>query len=80
MSLTPEEVLAYLEDGATLHPTDKDYKIYIDTDEGMKKAYFEGWSVLQQQQLIEMINRDEVNFSFPGYFYVLPYFMRFADV
>lgn len=74
-SLKPELVFEAIEQGKEVTPTDKSYKIYIDGG----KAYFQHFSGEQQTKLVELVNTKKINFGFPGYFYVLPFFARKAD-
>jgi hypothetical protein len=77
--LLPQDVLVEIKKGSTLHPTDKNYKIYLDTSEGHFKAYFDNWTTEQKQELIKLHNSKKINFAAPGYFYVWPFFMKQVD-
>ena len=70
-SLRPEEALRLVEEGVVLEPTDKNYKAYI----GSKKLYFQHFSSDQQKRFVGALNAGRVNFSVPGHFYVLPFFV-----
>lgn len=43
------------------------------------KFYFQHFSEEQQRQFIDLYNRRDIRFTEPGYFYVLPFFMRIAQ-
>lgn len=77
--LHPDKTLELIKEGCTITPTDKNYKIYIDTPHGQFKAYFYDWTDLQKSELINLINDKKVSFNYPGYFYVLPFFCVKAD-
>ena len=68
------DVLDLILKGNRLIPTDKNYKIYIDTEFGRFKSYFYDWTDDQQNKLIELVNDKKINFAVPGYFYTLPFF------
>lgn len=63
-----------------LGPTDKNYKVYLKFESNReKKFYFQHFSIEQQKEFIALLNLKEagfskVRFSYPGHFYVLPYF------
>jgi hypothetical protein len=75
-SMKPEQVFEAIEQGKQITPTDKSYKIYV---EGSRKAYFQHFSGEHRTKLIDLVNAKTINFGFPGYFYVLPFFVRKAD-
>lgn len=72
--LHPEDVFKLIEAGAELVPTDKNYKIYINSGKDRFKAYMQDWNEEQKLHLIELINENKIKFAYPGYFYVLPFF------
>lgn len=77
-SLHPDYVLEMMRLGVELGPTDKNYKIYVKvlgTHEG--KFYFQHFDLEQKHKFIELYNQHPRNFTvgYPGYFYVLPYFI-----
>lgn len=43
------------------------------------KFYFQHFSDAQQQQFVDLYNRQAIRFSTPGNFYVLPFFMKIAQ-
>lgn len=73
-SVKPEEFMEYLAAGGELGVTDKNYKAYLG-DAGSGKFYYQHLSMEQQREFIDMINRHEVHFGYPGFFTVLPYFV-----
>lgn len=79
-SMHPDEFMRAVEAGATLTPTDKDYKAYLeDSVRGMQKFYFQHLSDDQWAKLIELVNARAIKFARPGYFYVMPYRMKRVD-
>jgi hypothetical protein len=63
---------------APVIPTDKDYKVYV-VDQGVRvKFYFEHLTLDQKQRLVTLMRAGELRFSPPGYFYVLPNFIRIS--
>ncbi len=80
-SLQPEVFLEALQNGAEIGPTDKSYKAYLHLESGKLAAefYFQHLDEAQQNGFITLINEGKLRFGYPGHFYVLPYFMRFAD-
>lgn len=46
---------------------------------GIGKFYFQHLSHAQMTRFIEIYNERRISFGLPGYFYVLPFFMRLAD-
>lgn len=70
----PDVAIELIEKGFQLIPTDKNYKIYLESEEGRLKAYFHDWEDTHKNRLIELVNEKKVNFSYPGYFYNLPFF------
>lgn len=82
-SMEPGDFLQALRDGATLDVTDKNYKAYIKdwagTGPNGGKFYFQHFSVAQRHEFIDMLNRREVRFGWPGNFTVLPYFIKEAQ-
>jgi len=75
-SLAPEEVFNRIEAGEMVTPTDKSYKIYITPHHG--KFYFQHFDDKQKQKFIDLINKKKINLDYPGHFYVLPYFCKYA--
>lgn len=75
-SLHPNEFLEHVIAGAEVTPTDKNYKVYLETREGPRKFYFQHFSIDQKKQFIDLCNDGRVNIAYPGYFYVLPYFCK----
>ncbi len=72
-SMNPDEFMSSVESGSLLIPTDKDYKVYV--GESRQKFYFQHLSTDQKKRFVEMINKKELHFGVPGYFYVLPFFV-----
>jgi hypothetical protein len=63
--------------------TDKDYKIYVSGDgvpKGTIKFYFQHLTVEQRKRFIELVNEKKIVWqSGERGFYVLPFFMCYAD-
>lgn len=74
-SLSPERFLELAESGVELGPTDKNYKVYVGTNE---KFYFKHLSEEQMLKFIDLSNSRKLKLGYPGRFYVLPFFMRFV--
>lgn len=75
-SLSGDALMARLEAGnVKLRPTDKDYKVYIDSG----KFYFQHLSPEQRKRFIELYNAGQILLDVPGHFYVTPFFCRMAD-
>lgn len=70
-SASPEKLFEAIVEGLELTPTDKNYKIYIPGG----KFYFQHFSSEDKDRFIAMVNAKEIKFGYPGYLYVLPYFM-----
>lgn len=76
-SMHPDDFLKFLRDGIELGPTDKNYKAYLHMGpRGQDKFYYQHLDSGQRRELIEMANADQITFGYPGYWYVLPYFVR----
>jgi hypothetical protein len=73
-SLHPDKFIQAVKDGAGVVPTDKNYKAYVNP--GHRKVYFQHMDADQKQELVRLINDKKVNFAYPGYFYVLPFFVE----
>lgn len=71
-SLHPGEFIDLLATGLEIIPTDKAYKAYL---EGGAKFYYQHLSDAQIHRFIELYNSKVMNVGYPGYFYVLPFFM-----
>ena len=70
-SLHPDKFMELVESGKKLIPTDKNYKVYMD----QRKFYFMHLSEDQKKKFVELLNANKINFSTPGKFYVLPFFI-----
>lgn len=77
-SLHPDDVLAAIENGGRVVPTDKNYKMYLDAPSvgPHLKVYFQHFEEKHKDRLIEACNAGKVTFAVPGYFYRLPFFMH----
>lgn len=80
-SLNPDLFMSLIEAGAaSLTPTDKNYKVYAEvTGRGTRKFYFQHLSEDQKMRFIELMNEKKLEVEYPGYFYRLPYFIRYKD-
>lgn len=84
-SLSPEIFLDGIEKGNfEIGPTDKNYKAYVRrlageklplSEGNMAKFYFQHFSEDQKHKFIELLNAKRIKFSYPGYFYRLPFFI-----
>lgn len=77
-SLDPETLLDWMANGGTITPTDKTYKLYASFDgQREQKFYFHHLDQAQRTQFIAMYNLRDRPFrmGYPGFFYVLPYFV-----
>jgi hypothetical protein len=76
-SLTPWEFLDRIKSGATVIPTDKNYKAYLEDDQGHDKFYYETMTLEQRAEFVDLFNQGKIKIGAPGYFYVAPFFMTF---
>lgn len=74
-SVAPEAFMAYLQQGGKLGVTDKNYKAYL-SDADTAKFYFQHLSKEQRREFADMMTAREVAYGYPGYFTVLPYFIK----
>lgn len=72
-SLHPDDLMAYIKSGKSITPTDKTYKIYL---EDHQKFYFQHLDNNQMYEFINLYNDRKINIGYPGYFYVVPFFME----
>ena len=56
----------------TLGPTDKNYKVYVLPH----KFYFQHLDKQQMTEFVSLHNQGQLTIGDPGYFYVMPFFMR----
>ena len=82
-SMSPELLFEAIEAGCKLTPTDKNYKLYIDgianifyVPNNYGKFYFQHFTKEQCIKFIELSNESKLNIGYPGYLYVLPFFMQ----
>ena len=75
-SLNPERVLELAENGVGITPTDKDYKIYL---AGVNKFYFQHFTKEHMLKFIDLWNAGSLKLAYPGYFYVLPFFIHIEE-
>ncbi|CAB4155067.1 hypothetical protein UFOVP650_72 [uncultured Caudovirales phage] len=71
-SVSGDELMAYIEAGGELTPTDKNYKAYLS---GYAKFYYQHLSEEQRQRFVALMNEGKVKLAHPGHFYVMPFFM-----
>ena len=74
----PDKFFEAIEAGAELGPTDKDYKVYVRTDEGPRKFYFPHLDAIGRRRFLRRLNDGALNIGPPGHFYTLPYFITHA--
>lgn len=78
-SIEEKEFFACIETGATITPTDKSYKVYVDAiGRDHAKFYFQHLSEEGKDRFVSLLNAQVLKLATPGYFYVLPYFVRKA--
>jgi succinate dehydrogenase flavin-adding protein (antitoxin of CptAB toxin-antitoxin module) len=77
-SLKPSEVLARIAAGEPVTPTDKTHKVYLGAYE---RVYFQHFSEDDCKEFVRLYNlppdQGSMQIATPGYFYRLPYFMRY---
>lgn len=72
--------LQLVRQGVEIGPTDKNYKVYVRTQNMPNgKFYFQHLSAEQRNEFIELVNTNTAFVGYPGHFYVTPYFMRVAE-
>lgn len=77
-SLHPDRFMELVRDGWLVGPTDKPYKAYLSAPDGGRegKFYYLHLSDAQQGEFIELVNTGRMQISYPGHFYVLPFFTK----
>lgn len=76
-SMQPEALFSAIERGEHLTPTDKNYKVYVEP--GSRKFYFQHFDEAQKMRFIILLNEKKIVFGEPGYFYRMPYFIKFME-
>lgn len=71
-SIFPGTFMAAATGGSQLAPTDKNYKVYV----GDRKFYFQHLDEEKQRLFVDLLNGGRLSIDYPGYFYVLPFFVR----
>lgn len=74
-SISPAEFFTLVESGASIGPTDKNYKAYVDVGPHQKKFYFQHLDADDRRRFIELYNSKRMKLGYPGYFYARPYFV-----
>jgi len=76
----PDDFMEAVREGAELGTTDKDYKVYVtgyrNNGQNGGKFYFQHLSADQRHEFIQLLNDRRVHLGWPGYFTVLPYFIK----
>ena len=67
--------MALVRAGAELTPTDKAYKVYVNSN---AKFYFLHLSEPQMIEFVQLYNDKKFPLAYPGHFYVMPFFMKAA--
>ena len=75
----PDKFFEALESGAEIGPTDKDYKVYVETDQGRKKFYFQHLDDIGRRRFYRRFVDGIINIGYPGHFYRLPYFITINE-
>ena len=71
-SLHPNDFMTCCFNQETLCPADKNYKVYVLPH----KFYFQHLDKQQQLEFISLYVKGALTVGDPGYFYVMPFFMR----
>lgn len=74
-SISPSELFTLVLSGVSLIPTDNSYEVSIN-DGDRRKFFFEHFSNSDIDRFIELYNNRTIQLTHPGYFYVLPFFMK----
>lgn len=74
-SIDPKSLFNELEKKSILTPTDKDYKIYLETKSGKEKFYL--WHLEDEDiyKIINLLEKNKVHLNYPYYFYKTPYIL-----
>ena len=72
-SISPAALFEAIDAGEELGPTDKSYKVYVGRG---RKFYFQHFSDENKALFIALFNEGKVKIREPGYFYVLPFFVK----
>ena len=76
-SMNPEELFEKIEDGsASIVPTDKNYKIYVEGTGRNRKFYFQHFSDKECQKFVDLLNDGKIQFRGSTGFYVMPFFLK----
>lgn len=79
-SMRPEEFLDAVKRQVELVPTDKNYKAYLTGENRSEfEFFFAHFDVNQARELAALDAAKQINFAFPGRFYVKPFFMVAAE-
>jgi hypothetical protein len=77
-SMHPNEFMRIAEGGVhELGPTDKSYKVYVDSHRP-SKFYFQHLTLEQRHRFIELLNAGTMKIGFPGRFYSRPFFVQYS--
>jgi hypothetical protein len=75
--MSEEDFFRLVEDGATVGPTDKSYKAYVEHPSlRFGKFYFQHLSDDGKTRFIALYNERKMKLGYPGHFYTKPYFAR----
>ena len=78
-SMHPDDFLEAIRAGATIGPTDKNYKAYVEGWEKNAanggKFYFQHLSTEQRHEFVRLLNEGSVTIGYPGFFHVRPFFV-----
>jgi hypothetical protein len=75
-SLRPSKLFELLEKGVGLEPTDRNYKVYLDSPD-RARVYFHHFSEDDKKKFTQLMLEKKIKIGYPGYFYTLPFFMRY---
>ena len=77
-SMNPDEFMRLVREGFQVGPTDKSYKVYVQSPDGTGregKFYFQHLTIDQRVEFVELLNNREINIGYPGHFYTRPFFV-----
>lgn len=78
-SMNPDDFLNAIKEGASVEPTDKNYKAYLHGRDESGKFYYQHLSEEQRDEFVQLYNTKQMKLDFPGYFYRLPFFVKIQE-
>ena len=78
--LSPAKLFEAILEGAEIVPTDKNYKIYVQSPRHpYVKFYFQHMTPAEQMKFVDLLNAGKINIAEPGFFSTLPFFCEAAS-